>query len=123
MWLNKALHEVFPERGDFRVLSKNLSNKACHNYSEDIARHTYHNLTGLAIVYSGWHGLNEVIKTSTIRDALHARELLGENRKGQLMPTEAGKEYCLVGWEKRRESFVPDTVWRQKILNVIGTIH
>lgn len=122
--LARALREAFPERKEFSILSEALSCQDLLTCGKEIIFRTYHSTSNLAIVYSSKHHLSSVIDKGIIHKALVKSELVEKGADGKLIPTNLGKQYCIVGWSHNEGNTLDPAIhWCQEVLSVIGIIH
>lgn len=121
---SRVLREAYPHRKEFDALYQTLACQDLIDYDEDLDYRTCHSTKSLGIVYASKHSLDIPISAKVINNSLKANNLIEKDKKGNWVPTDIGKLYCIMSWHRRDDGTVYSALqWRQETLLLLGTLH
>lgn len=119
----RAIRNQFPHVKSFHNLYDAIATQDLMQYEEQ-THHSYHAIPALATCYASKHKLGNILNPMLIQQALVDKNLMYKDDWGGYMPTELGKNYSVLGWDKEPDGTLKPAIrWRQEVLLLLGTLH
>ncbi len=120
----RAMRNQFPEQKSFHNWYDAIATSQDLIQYEELTHSTYHAISALAACYASKHKLDNIIKPLIIQKALVEKGLMYKDDCGNYTPTELGKNYSVIGWDKEADGTLkPSIRWRQEVLLLLGILY